>query len=114
MSKPRIFLCLVTLELWLPEKVQSCCIFAATKENFDFFLKKLFHSITSHTYHHNSSWPFKQAQKHLWSKLVSNAKDFLWYYFIPETLSALCLFSQIKLGLFGFLPAFNCFSKNGK
>ena len=51
----RICLFLVTLELWLPDKLQFCCIFAATKDKFDYFLKKLFHSSTSHTYHHNSS-----------------------------------------------------------
>ena len=34
---------------------QFCCIFALTKDKFDYFLKKLFHSSTLHTYHHNSS-----------------------------------------------------------
>ena len=34
---------------------QFCCIFATTKDKFDYFLKKLFHSSTLHTYHHNSS-----------------------------------------------------------
>ena len=34
---------------------QFCCIFAATKDKFDYFLMKLFHSSTLHTYHHNSS-----------------------------------------------------------
>ena len=47
---------------WLPwnygyqtRQQQFCCIFAATKDKFDYFLNKLFHSSTSHTYHHNSS-----------------------------------------------------------
>ena len=47
------------------------------------------------------------------SKLVSNAKNFSWYYLIPETM---CLFSLIKLELFEFLPVFNCivcFGENG-
>ena len=34
---------------------QFCCIFAARKDKFDSSLKKLFHSSTSNTYHHNSS-----------------------------------------------------------
>ena len=54
-SNSRIFLCLVTLELWLPDKHQFCCIFVVTKDKFGYFLKKLFHSSISHTYHHNSS-----------------------------------------------------------
>ena len=44
------------LGIMVTRQVQFCCIFAATKDKFDYFLKKLFHSSTSHTYHHNSSW----------------------------------------------------------
>ena len=35
------------------------------------FLKKLFHSSTSHTYHHNSSWTIRQARNYLWSSIMS-------------------------------------------
>ena len=34
------------------------------RQIWPFFLKKLFHSSTFHTNHHNSSWPFNQAQKY--------------------------------------------------
>ena len=44
------------LGIMVTKQQQFCCIFAATKDKFDYFLKKLFHSSTSHTYHHNSSW----------------------------------------------------------
>ena len=57
-------MCLVTLELWLRVN-NSFCIFAATKANFDYFFKKLFHSSTLHTYHHNSSWTIRQARNYL-------------------------------------------------
>ena len=30
-----------------------------------------FYSSTSHAYHHNSSWPFKQAQKYPWFYIVT-------------------------------------------
>jgi hypothetical protein len=40
--------------------------FAVTKDKFGSFLKKLFHSSTSHTYHHNSSWTIRQARNYLW------------------------------------------------
>ena len=43
------------LGIMVTRQQQFCCIFAATKDKFDYFLKKLFHSSTSHTYHHNSS-----------------------------------------------------------
>ena len=43
------------LGIMVTRQKQYCCIFAVTKDNFDCFLKKLFHSSTSHTYHHNSS-----------------------------------------------------------
>ena len=52
-------------------QVQFCCIFAATKDKFDYFLKKMFHSSTSHTYHHNSSW-FLSRHKNIY---VYKAKD---------------------------------------
>ena len=61
--EPRIFLCLVTLELWLPDNYSFVLFLRRQKTNL-IFSKKLFHSSTSHTYHHNSSWPFKQAQKY--------------------------------------------------
>ena len=61
----QIIPCLVALELWLPVPVQFCCIFAATKDKFGSFLQKLFHSSTSHTYHHNSSWTIRQARNYL-------------------------------------------------
>ena len=35
---------------------QFCCIFATTKDKFDYFLNKLFHSSTLHTYHQNSNF----------------------------------------------------------
>ena len=53
------------LGLMVTRNVQFCCIFAATKGKLDYFLKKLFHSSTSHTYHHNSSWFLSKAQKYL-------------------------------------------------
>ena len=43
------------LGIMVTRQQQFCCIFAATKDKFDSFSKKLFHSSTSHTYHHNSS-----------------------------------------------------------
>ena len=43
------------LGIMITRQQQFCCIFAATKDKFGYFLKKLFHSSTSHTYHHNSS-----------------------------------------------------------
>ena len=55
----QIIPCLVVLELYLPVPVQFCCFFAATKDKFSSFLKKLFHSSTLHTYHHNSSCSFR-------------------------------------------------------
>ena len=42
----RIILCLATLELWLPDNNSFIVIFAATKDKFDYLLKKLFHSVT--------------------------------------------------------------------
>ena len=44
------------LGIMVTRHVQFCCIFAATKDKLDYFLKKLFHSSTLHTYHYNSSW----------------------------------------------------------
>ena len=61
----QIIPCLVALELQLPVLVQFCCIFAATKDKFGYFLKKLFHSSTSHTYHHNSNWTIGKARNYL-------------------------------------------------
>ena len=46
------------LGIMVTRQQQFCFIFAATKDKFDYFLKKLFHSSTSHTYHHNSSCSF--------------------------------------------------------
>ena len=43
------------LGIMVTRQVQFCCIFAATKDKFGYFLKKLFHSSTLHTDHHNSS-----------------------------------------------------------
>ena len=43
------------LGIMVTRQQQFCCIFAATKDKFDYFLKKLFYSSTWHTYHHNSS-----------------------------------------------------------
>ena len=60
---PQIIPCLVDLELLLPVPVQFCCIFAATKDKFGSFLKKLFHSSTSHTYHHNSRQELSVVKK---------------------------------------------------
>ena len=67
----QIIPCLVALELQLPVPVQFCCIFAATKDKFGSFLKKLFHSSTSHTYHHNSSWTIRQARNYLWRQDIN-------------------------------------------
>ena len=52
---PRIIPCLAELELWLPDNNS----FAATKDKFGSFLKKLFNFSTSHIYHHNSSWTIR-------------------------------------------------------
>ena len=51
--KPRIILCLVTAP-WIYgyQKTTVLLFFAATKDKFYPFLKKLFLSRTSHTYHH--------------------------------------------------------------
>ena len=54
------------LGIMVTRQVQFCCIFAATKGKFDYFLKKLFHSSTSHTYHHNSSW-FLSRHKNIYA-----------------------------------------------
>ena len=43
------------LGIMVTRHVQFCCIFVATKDKLDYFLKKLFHFSTSHTYNHNSS-----------------------------------------------------------
>jgi hypothetical protein len=43
------------LEIMVTRQQQFCCIFASTKDKFGYFLKKLFHSRTSHTYNHYSS-----------------------------------------------------------
>ena len=59
----RLFLCLVT------RQQQFCCIFAATKDKFDYFSKKLVHSSTLHTWHQNSSW-FLSRHKNIYECLL--------------------------------------------
>ena len=71
----KIFIpCLSALELSLPVPVHFCCIFAATKDKFGSFLKKLSQSFTLPTYHHNSSWTIRQARNESCSGLSHNPR----------------------------------------
>ena len=68
---------------------QFCCIFAARKDKFGYFLKKLLHSSTLHTYHHNSSlffsrhknicgWRGEGAFGNYWERFVVVLCGLLW------------------------------------
>ena len=52
------------LGIMVTRQQQFCCIFAATKDKFGSFLKKLFLFSTLHTYHHNSNWTIRQAMNY--------------------------------------------------
>ena len=75
------------LGIMVTRQQQFCCIFAGTKDKFDYFLKKLFHSSTSHTYHHNSSL-FLNRHKNLKSYLLSlsqsNMRKWLMIHCMPS------------------------------
>ena len=91
------------LGIMVTRQQQFCCIFAATKDKFDYFLKKLFHSSTSHTYHHNSSWFFsrpkniydhveeERAQRHVHSNPITVTRIFPhWVFKIKAPWTDLC------------------------
>jgi hypothetical protein len=48
--------------------------FCSNKRQIWLNLKKLFHSSTSHTYHHNSSWTIRQARNYMCSKCMISAQ----------------------------------------
>ena len=77
------------LGIMVTRQVQFCCIFAATKDKFDYFLKKLFHSSTSPTYHHNSSW-FLSRHKNIYD----------WEGSCVDTLKNLLCFESAKVSNF--------------
>ena len=89
------------LGIMVTRQQHFCCIYAATKDKLDYFLKKLFHSSISHTYHHNSSL-FLNMHKNI---RFSNMQEKKFELFQLLNFSYV-LFKRIHLG--GLKQLFQC------
>ena len=100
------------LGIMVTRQVQFCCVFAATKDKFGIYLKKLFHSSTLHTYHHNFSWTIRQARNYLCSQkvLINIFTDLYFIWYIIDKCISLLLCSG-KCSFTESLDVY-CFSQN--